>query len=172
MARDLSNVTEVRSFLGLAGYLPERFVEGFLFSRFSVTILPSYEKGILHDLERLDVNLCVRGSAGYWRVDDGSVVWYEDRLCVPNDQTLREKTELGELVLSSWDEYLAMVSSLPTITIGMLATRQQPLRAFICELEKEKERLIEGAENFIRGNSYNTDMKRGLDRRKTGRRIL
>ncbi|GJV27396.1 hypothetical protein Tco_1383844 [Tanacetum coccineum] len=74
---------------------------------------------ILHDLERLDVELCVRGSDGYWasmriesnlmlqikeaqrddgelwaivqnvedgkhtefRVDDGGVVWFEDRLC-------------------------------------------------------------------------------------------
>ncbi|GJZ06665.1 retrotransposon protein, putative, ty3-gypsy subclass [Tanacetum coccineum] len=78
---------------------------------------------------RLDVELCVRGSGGYWAsmriesnlmlqikeaqrddgelwaivqnvedgkhtefsVDDDSVVWFEDRLCVPNDQALREK---------------------------------------------------------------------------------
>ncbi|GJV92324.1 retrotransposon protein, putative, ty3-gypsy subclass [Tanacetum coccineum] len=84
---------------------------------------------ILHDLERLDVELCVRGSGGYWAsmriesnlmlqikeaqrddgelwaivqnvedgkhtefsVDDDGVVWFEDRLCVPNDQVLREK---------------------------------------------------------------------------------
>ncbi|GJT67049.1 retrotransposon protein, putative, ty3-gypsy subclass [Tanacetum coccineum] len=77
----------------------------------------------------LDVELCVRGSGGYWAsmriesnlmlqikeaqrddgelwaivqnvedgkhtefsVDDDSVVWFEDRLCVPNDQALREK---------------------------------------------------------------------------------
>ncbi|GJW41341.1 retrotransposon protein, putative, ty3-gypsy subclass [Tanacetum coccineum] len=81
------------------------------------------------DLERLDVELCVRGSGGYWAsmriesnlmlqikeaqrddgelwaivqnvedgkhtefsVDDDGVVWFEDRLCVPNDQALREK---------------------------------------------------------------------------------
>ncbi|GJV00954.1 hypothetical protein Tco_1330224 [Tanacetum coccineum] len=81
---------------------------------------------ILHDLERLDVELCVRGSGGYWAsmriesnlmlqikeaqrddgelwaivqnvedgkhtefsVDDDGVVWFEDRLCVPNDQAL------------------------------------------------------------------------------------
>ncbi|GJZ36824.1 putative nucleotidyltransferase, ribonuclease H [Tanacetum coccineum] len=79
--------------------------------------------------ERLDVELCVRGSGGYWAsmriesnlmlqikeaqrddgelwaivqnvedgkhtefsVDDDGVVWFEDRLCVPNDQALREK---------------------------------------------------------------------------------
>ncbi|GKB57761.1 putative nucleotidyltransferase, ribonuclease H [Tanacetum coccineum] len=84
---------------------------------------------IFHDLERLDVELCVKGSGGYWAsmriesnlmlqikeaqrddgelwaivqnveygkhtefsVDDDAVVWFEDRLCVPNDQTLREK---------------------------------------------------------------------------------
>ncbi|GJR12643.1 putative nucleotidyltransferase, ribonuclease H [Tanacetum coccineum] len=79
--------------------------------------------------QRLDVELCVRGSGGYWAsmriesnlmlqikeaqrddgelwaivqnvedgkhtefsVDDDGVVWFEDRLCVPNDQALREK---------------------------------------------------------------------------------
>ncbi|GJZ91372.1 retrotransposon protein, putative, ty3-gypsy subclass [Tanacetum coccineum] len=79
--------------------------------------------------KRLDVELCVRGSGGYWAsmriesnlmlqikeaqrddgelwaivqnvedgkhtefsVDDDGVVWFEDRLCVPNDQVLREK---------------------------------------------------------------------------------
>nr|GEV30416.1 retrotransposon protein, putative, Ty3-gypsy subclass [Tanacetum cinerariifolium] len=84
---------------------------------------------ILHDLERLDVELCVRDSGGYWAsmriesnlmlkikeaqkdddelwaivqnvkdgkhtefsVDDNGVVWFEDRLCVPSDQALREK---------------------------------------------------------------------------------
>ncbi|GJR62639.1 retrotransposon protein, putative, ty3-gypsy subclass [Tanacetum coccineum] len=81
------------------------------------------------NFSRLDVELCVRGSGGYWAsmriesnlmlqikeaqrddgelwaivqnvedgkhtefsVDDDSVVWFEDRLCVPNDQALREK---------------------------------------------------------------------------------
>ncbi|GJY78009.1 hypothetical protein Tco_0483810 [Tanacetum coccineum] len=51
--------------------------------------------------ERLDVMLCVRGSGAIGRddnvedgkhtefsVDDDSVVWFEDRLCVPNDQAL------------------------------------------------------------------------------------
>ncbi|GJR50771.1 putative nucleotidyltransferase, ribonuclease H [Tanacetum coccineum] len=88
-----------------------------------------FDSIILRDLERLDVELCVRGSGGYWAsmriesnlmlqikeaqrddgelwaivqnvedgkhtefsVDDDSVVWFEDRLCVPNDQVLREK---------------------------------------------------------------------------------
>ncbi|GJY73608.1 putative nucleotidyltransferase, ribonuclease H [Tanacetum coccineum] len=92
-------------------------------------MIACFDSRILHDLERLDVELCVRGSDGYWasmriesnlmlqikeaqrddgelwaivqnvedgkhtefRVDDGGVVWFEDRLCVPNDQALREK---------------------------------------------------------------------------------
>ncbi|GJT74185.1 putative nucleotidyltransferase, ribonuclease H [Tanacetum coccineum] len=92
-------------------------------------MIACFDSRILHDLERLDVELCVRGSDGYWasmriesnlmlqikeaqrddgelwaivqnvedgkhtefRVDDEGVVWFEDRLCVPNDQTLREK---------------------------------------------------------------------------------
>nr|GEX37666.1 putative reverse transcriptase domain-containing protein [Tanacetum cinerariifolium] len=79
--------------------------------------------------ERLDVELCVRDSGGYWAsmrmesnlmlqikeaqkdddglwaivqnvedgkhtefsVDDDGVMWFEDRLCVPSDQALREK---------------------------------------------------------------------------------
>ncbi|GKA61211.1 putative nucleotidyltransferase, ribonuclease H [Tanacetum coccineum] len=92
-------------------------------------MIACFDSIILHDLERLDVELCVRGSGGYWAsmriesnlmlqikeaqrddgelwaivqnvedgkhtefsVDDDSVVWFEDRLCVPNDQALREK---------------------------------------------------------------------------------
>jgi len=87
------------------------------------------EPRILRDLERLDVELCVRGFDGYWasmkvesnlilqikeaqkddgelwavaqnveegkqtefKVDNDGIVWYEDRLCVPNDSVLREK---------------------------------------------------------------------------------
>ncbi|GJV74322.1 putative nucleotidyltransferase, ribonuclease H [Tanacetum coccineum] len=92
-------------------------------------MIACFDSIILHDLERLDVELCVRGSSGYWAsmriesnlmlqikeaqrddgelwaivqnvedgkhtefsVDDDGVVWFEDRLCVPNDQALREK---------------------------------------------------------------------------------
>ncbi|GJY99568.1 reverse transcriptase [Tanacetum coccineum] len=91
-------------------------------------MIACFDSIILHDLERLDVELCVRGSGGYWAsmriesnlmlqikeaqrddgelwaivqnvedgkhtefsVDDDGVVWFEDRLCVPNDQALRE----------------------------------------------------------------------------------
>ncbi|GJU69684.1 putative reverse transcriptase domain-containing protein [Tanacetum coccineum] len=54
----------------------------------------------LHDLERLDVELCVRGSGGYWasmRIESNLMLQIKEaqrmtyRLCVPNDQALREK---------------------------------------------------------------------------------
>ncbi|GJZ61748.1 reverse transcriptase [Tanacetum coccineum] len=95
-------------------------------------MIACFDSIILHDLERLDVELCVRGSGGYWAsmriesnlmlqikeaqrddgelwaivqnvedgkhtefsVDDDGVVWFEDRLCVPNDQALREKVKI------------------------------------------------------------------------------
>ncbi|GJS72343.1 putative reverse transcriptase domain-containing protein [Tanacetum coccineum] len=68
--------------------------------------------------ERLDVELCVRGSGGYWasmRIEsnlmlqiidaqrDDSVVWFEDRLCVPNDQALREKVMTEPLAIPTWN---------------------------------------------------------------------
>ncbi|GKA67616.1 retrotransposon protein, putative, ty3-gypsy subclass, partial [Tanacetum coccineum] len=176
MAEDPTTVTEVRSFLGLAGYY-RRFVEGF--SRLALPLTQLMRKGekfvwtderqesfeelkrrlvlyfdsskkglgcvliatwvgdayasrqlkLMNVIRGLDVELCVRGSGGYWAsmriesnlmlqiketqrddgelwaivqnvedgkhtefsVDDDGVVWFEDRLCVPNDQALREK---------------------------------------------------------------------------------
>ncbi|GJW77533.1 hypothetical protein Tco_0139215 [Tanacetum coccineum] len=41
------------------------------------------------DLERLDNVEDVKHTE--FSVDDDGVVWFEDRLCVPNDQALREK---------------------------------------------------------------------------------
>ncbi|GKF74998.1 hypothetical protein Tco_0224442 [Tanacetum coccineum] len=54
-------------------------------------------------------------------VDDDGVVWFEDRLCVPNDQALREKARCGyvkiehqrasgllqplEIPMLKWDAY-------------------------------------------------------------------
>ncbi|GJT56530.1 retrotransposon protein, putative, ty3-gypsy subclass [Tanacetum coccineum] len=92
-------------------------------------LLKDYDTNIQYHPERLDVELCVRGSGGFWAsmriesnlmlqikeaqrddgelwaivqnvedgkhtefsVDDDGIVWFEDRLCVPNDQALREK---------------------------------------------------------------------------------
>ncbi|GJQ90730.1 hypothetical protein Tco_0001869 [Tanacetum coccineum] len=155
-----TTVTEVRSFLGLAGYY-RRFVEGF--SRLALPLTQLMRKGsggfrytvmprrkvwvVVFDatwedhkslkyiftqrelnmrqrrwlelLKDYDTNiqyhpgkanvvaiaLKAQGTMGVvgivqnvedgkhteFRVDDGGVVWFEDRLCVPNDQTLREK---------------------------------------------------------------------------------
>nr|GFC05442.1 putative reverse transcriptase domain-containing protein [Tanacetum cinerariifolium]GFC08099.1 putative reverse transcriptase domain-containing protein [Tanacetum cinerariifolium] len=60
---------------------------------------------ILHDLERLDVELCVRDSGGYWasmRIESNLMLQIKEAqkdddelwaivLCVPRDQALREK---------------------------------------------------------------------------------
>nr|GEW34960.1 putative reverse transcriptase domain-containing protein [Tanacetum cinerariifolium] len=55
------------------------------------------EEEIIRDLERLDIELYVRGQHGYWaslrtefRLDEDGVLWQGTRLCVPNDATLRE----------------------------------------------------------------------------------
>ncbi|GJY17399.1 putative reverse transcriptase domain-containing protein [Tanacetum coccineum] len=42
------------------------------------------EEGIIRDLERLDIELCVRGQSGFWASLRGT------KLCVPEDPTLRE----------------------------------------------------------------------------------
>ncbi|GJV10959.1 retrotransposon protein, putative, ty3-gypsy subclass [Tanacetum coccineum] len=73
-----------------------------------IGMIACFDSIILHDLESLDVELCVRaqrddgelwaivqnvedGKHTEFSVDDDGVVWFEDRLCVPNDQALREK---------------------------------------------------------------------------------
>nr|GFC64861.1 putative reverse transcriptase domain-containing protein [Tanacetum cinerariifolium] len=55
------------------------------------------EEEIICDLERLDIELYVRGQHGYWasmrtefRLDEDDVLWQGTRLCVPNDASLRE----------------------------------------------------------------------------------
>nr|GFD24494.1 retrotransposon protein, putative, Ty3-gypsy subclass [Tanacetum cinerariifolium] len=74
------------------------------------------EEEIIRDLEQLDIELYVRGQHGYWarikeaqkedneiwtivenldkqvefRLDDDNVLWQGTRLCVPNDDALRE----------------------------------------------------------------------------------
>nr|GFB14350.1 putative reverse transcriptase domain-containing protein [Tanacetum cinerariifolium] len=70
---------------------------------------------ILHDLERLDVELCnvEDGKHTEFSVDDDGVVWFEDRLCVPSDQALCEKPL--EIPMWKWDEIsMDFVTCLPT----------------------------------------------------------
>ncbi|GJU79475.1 putative reverse transcriptase domain-containing protein [Tanacetum coccineum] len=52
-------------------------------------MIACFDSIILHDLERLDVELCVRGSG--WLLGEYEDRCLKDRLCVPNDQALREK---------------------------------------------------------------------------------
>ncbi|GJR73819.1 putative nucleotidyltransferase, ribonuclease H [Tanacetum coccineum] len=56
-------------------------------------MIACFDSIILHDLERLDVELCVRGSGGYWasmRIESNLMLQIkeaqrDDGLCVPND---------------------------------------------------------------------------------------
>ncbi|GJR97600.1 putative nucleotidyltransferase, ribonuclease H [Tanacetum coccineum] len=55
------------------------------------------EEEIIRDLERLDIELCVRGQSGFWaslrtefHVDDDGILWQGTKLCIPEDPTLRE----------------------------------------------------------------------------------
>ncbi|GJS15584.1 retrotransposon protein, putative, ty3-gypsy subclass [Tanacetum coccineum] len=93
-----TTVTEVRSFLGLAGYY-RRFVEGFTPIAY---LLPSkMSKGSsvfnIHDAIRRKVWGCVLMQHGkviaYASRQLKPYEWFEDRLCVPNDQALREKVQ-------------------------------------------------------------------------------
>nr|GEZ22908.1 putative reverse transcriptase domain-containing protein [Tanacetum cinerariifolium] len=59
--------------------------------------LAAVEEEIIRDLERLNIELYVRGQHGYWaslrvkfHLDDDNVLWLGTRLVVPNDATLRE----------------------------------------------------------------------------------
>ncbi|GJW06720.1 retrotransposon protein, putative, ty3-gypsy subclass [Tanacetum coccineum] len=53
------------------------------------------EEEIIRDLERLDIELCVRDRVNIdqqteFRVDDDGILWQGTKLCVPEDPTLRE----------------------------------------------------------------------------------
>ncbi|XP_074322876.1 uncharacterized protein LOC141659849 [Apium graveolens] len=102
------NVTEVRSFLGLAGYYM-RFVEGF--SSIALPLTQLMRKGIkfewnddreksfqeVKEAQKSDTGLeAIRsevagGKQTQFHVDDEGVIWLGSKLCVPADPTIREE---------------------------------------------------------------------------------
>nr|GFD22577.1 hypothetical protein [Tanacetum cinerariifolium] len=64
-------------------------------------MIACFDFRILHDLERLDVELCVRDSGGYWasmRIESNHMLQIkegqkddDELLCVPSDQALHKK---------------------------------------------------------------------------------
>ncbi|GJR51432.1 putative nucleotidyltransferase, ribonuclease H [Tanacetum coccineum] len=128
-------------------------------------MIACFDSMILHDLERLDVELCnvEDGKLTEFCVDDDVLCWFEDRLCVPNDQALnREERTIQTLEdmlracalewTGCWDEYLCLVEFAYIISwhdqhqvapFELLYGRK--CRAPIC-WDEVGERLIEGPE--------------------------
>nr|GEW86463.1 retrotransposon protein, putative, Ty3-gypsy subclass [Tanacetum cinerariifolium] len=99
----LTTVTEVRSFLGLAGYY-RRFVEGFSLLALPLTkLMRKREKFVwneeleksFEELKRRLIKEAQKEDGELWsveefRVDEHGVIWYGNRLCVPDVSFLRE----------------------------------------------------------------------------------
>nr|GEU33051.1 putative reverse transcriptase domain-containing protein [Tanacetum cinerariifolium] len=89
-------VTGISSFLGLTGYY--RDLKSEMLANLQI------DPEIIRDLERMDIELCIREDVELWVVlqkskkdeqtkfwvDNDGVMWFGDRLCIPSDPTLRE----------------------------------------------------------------------------------
>ncbi|GKB85149.1 putative nucleotidyltransferase, ribonuclease H, partial [Tanacetum coccineum] len=57
-------------------------------------------------LKNLETTICMNvedGKHTEFSVDDDGIVWFEDRLCVPNDQALREKQDVATFCIHMYD---------------------------------------------------------------------
>ncbi|GJY44935.1 retrotransposon protein, putative, ty3-gypsy subclass [Tanacetum coccineum] len=125
------------------------------------------EEEIIRDLERLDIELCVRGQSGFWaslrnidqqtefRVDDDGILWQGTKLCVPEDPTLREAlmTEAHSSPFSIHPDRLTKSAHFLPIRKDYpkaWGTRLKFSTAFHPETDGQSERTIQTLEDMLR----------------------